>query len=120
MDSNLKNQSSRWLIYTVALLSGLALGLTLVFIAWNSALEENKREFSFESSKIREVVTHNIQVSNDVINSFAKSIRENQSFDDQMYQTSVKGILDQHDFIEGLLITIFKRLIKTQLQNLIW
>lgn len=92
----------KWLIHAVALLSGLALGLTLVFIAWNSALEENKREFSFESSKIREVVTHNVQVSNDLINSFATSISENISFDDQIFQSSVKGILDQQDFIEGL------------------
>jgi len=102
MSDNLSGQTSRWLIYAVTLLSGLALGLTLVFIAWNSALEENKREFSFESSKVREVVTHNIQVSNDVINTFATLITENKSFDDQIFQSSVKGILDQQHFIEGL------------------
>ncbi len=109
MDNNLKNQSSRWLIYAVALLSGLALGLTLVFIAWNSALEENKREFSFESSKIREVVTHNVQVGNDVINSFATLITDNKSFDDQIFQSTVKGILDQQHFVEGLLYSYVKK-----------
>ena len=102
MSNEPNKQTPKWLIHAVALLSGLALGLTLVFIAWNSALEENKREFSFESSKIREVVTHNVQVSNGVINSFATSISENKSFDDQIFQSSVKGILDQQDFIEGL------------------
>lgn len=108
MPDNQINQSPRWLIYAVALLSGLALGLTLVFIAWNSALEENKREFSFESSKVREVVTHNIQVSNDVINSLAISITENKSFDDQIFQSSVKGILDQQHFIEGIFYSKFQ------------
>ena len=76
MDDKPKNHSPRWLIYAVALLSGLALGLTLVFIAWNSALDENKREFSFESSKIREFIAHNIQVSNNVINTVASLITE--------------------------------------------
>ncbi len=108
MSENLDNQSSRWLIYTVALLSGLALGLTLVFIAWNSALEENKTEFSFESSKVRELVTHNIQASNDVIKSLATSITENKSFDDQIFQSSVKGILDQQHFIEGIFYSHFQ------------
>ncbi len=102
MDKNLNKQPSQWLIYAVALLSGLALGLTLVFIAWNSALEENKREFSFESSKIREIATHNIQDSNDLINSFATSISENKSFDDQIFQSLANAILGQQKFIEGV------------------
>ncbi|RKZ46984.1 MAG: hypothetical protein DRQ58_07600, partial [Gammaproteobacteria bacterium] len=102
MDDKLENNSPRWLIYAVALLSGLALGLTLVFIAWNSALDENKREFSFESSKIREVIAHNIQVSNDVINTVASLITENKDFDDQIFQSSAIGILEQQHFIEGL------------------
>ncbi len=89
-------------MHAVVLFSGLALGLTLVFIAWNGALEENKREFLFESSGIRGVVTHNIQVSDGIINGFATSMSENMAFDDQIFQSSVKGILDQQDFIEGL------------------
>ncbi len=82
MQNNPSKQTSRWLIYAVALLSGLTLGITLVFIAWNSALEENKRDFSFESSKIRESVAHNVQVSNDIINSFATFIDANKIFDE--------------------------------------
>jgi len=109
MDKNLNKQSSRWFIYAVALLSGLALGLTLVFIAWNSALEENKRKFSFESSKIREVATHNVQASNDVINSFAISIAANKSFDDQIFQSLANAILDQQQFIEGIFYSHFKK-----------
>ena len=108
MDNNLNKQSSQWLIYAVALLSGLALGLTLVFIAWNSALEENKREFSFEASKIREVSTHNVQVSNDVINSFAASIAANKSFDDQIFQSLANAILDQQHIIEGIFYSHFQ------------
>ena len=102
MDNNLNKQPSQWLIYAVALLSGLALGLTLVFIAWNSALEENKREFSFEASKLREIATHNVQASNEVINSFALSITENKFFDDQLFQSSANKILNQQYFIEGV------------------
>lgn len=103
MPNNLNKQTSRWLIYAVALLSGLTLGLTLVFIAWNSALEENKRSFTFESSKIRESVAHNVQVSNDIINSFATFIDANKILDDQVFQPMAKGILDQQPFIEGIL-----------------
>ena len=103
MPNNLNKQTSRWLIYAVALLSGLTLGLTLVFIAWNSALEENKRSFTFESSKIRESVAHNVQVSNDIINSFATFIDANKILDDQVFLPMAKGILDQQPFIEGIL-----------------
>ena len=102
MHKNLNKQTSRWLIYAVALLSGLTLGITLVFIAWNSALEENKRSFTFESSKIRESVAHNVQVSNDIINSFATFIDANKVLDDQVFQPMVKGILEQQPFIEGI------------------
>ncbi len=102
MSNDLTKQTSRWLIYAVALISGVTLGLTLVFIAWNSALDENKRDFSFESSKIREAVSHNVLVSNDSINSFATFIESNKVFDDQTFQSSAKGILDQQDFIEGV------------------
>jgi len=102
MHKNLNKQTSRWLIYAVALLSGLTLGVTLVFIAWNSALEENKRSFTFESSKIRESVAHNVQVSNDIINSFAMFIDANKVLDDQVFQPMVKGILEQQPFIEGI------------------
>ncbi len=98
----MNKQPSQWLIYAVALLSGLALGLTLVFIAWNSALEENKRTFSFEASKIREIATSNVQASNDLINSFATSISENKSFDDQIFQSLANAILEQQKFIEGV------------------
>ena len=101
MQNDPSKQTSRWLIYAVALLSGLTLGITLVFIAWNSALEENKRDFSFESSKIRESVAHNVQVSNDIINSFATFIDANKIFDDQLFQSMAKGILDRQPFIEG-------------------
>ena len=102
MHKNLNKQTSRWLIYAVALLSGLTLGVTLVFIAWNSALEENKRSFTFESSKIRESVAHNVQVSNDIINSFATFIDANKVLDDQVFQPMAKGILEQQPFIEGI------------------
>lgn len=102
MHKNLNKQTSRWLIYAVALLSGLTLGVTLVFIAWDSALEENKRSFTFESSKIRESVAHNVQVSNDIINSFATFIDANKVLDDQVFQPMAKGILEQQPFIEGI------------------
>jgi len=102
MQIDSSKQTSRWLIYAVALLSGLTLGITLVFIAWNSALEENKRDFSFESSKIRESVAHNVQVSHDIINSFATFIDANKIFDDQIFQSMAKGILDRQPFIESI------------------
>jgi len=105
MSNNLNKQTQRWLIYAVALVSGVALGLTLVFITWNSAIEENKREFTFESSKIREAVAHNVQVSNDIINSLATFIDVNNVFDDQLFQSTVRGILDQQLFIEGILFS---------------
>jgi signal transduction histidine kinase/CheY-like chemotaxis protein len=107
MSDDQNKQTSKWLIHTVVLLSGLALGLTLVLIAWNSALEENKKEFSFESSKIREAVTHNVQVSNGIINTFTTSLTENESFDDQVFQSLGKGILDQNNFIEGVFYSHF-------------
>lgn len=102
MSNDLNKQTSRWLIYVVALVSGATLGLTLVFIAWNSALGENKRDFSFESSKIREAVSHNVLVSNDSINSIATFFESNKTFDDQIFQSSAKGILDQQAFVEGI------------------
>ena len=103
MSNNLNNQTPGWLIYAVASFSGITLGLTLVFIAWNSVLEENKRDFIFEYFKIREAVTHSVQVSNDLINSFAMAIDENEIIEDQTFQSTAKRILDQQPFIEGIL-----------------
>jgi signal transduction histidine kinase/CheY-like chemotaxis protein len=111
MSNDLNKQTHRWLLYAVALISGITLGLTLVFIAWNSAIEENKREFSFESSKVREPVAHNVKVSNDIINSLAtfidvsNAIDVSNVIDDQIFQSNAKGILDQQLFIEGILFS---------------
>ncbi len=109
MLDNQNKQASRLLIYSVTLFSALTLGVTLVFIAWDSALEENKRSFSFESSKIGESVAHNVQVSNDIINSFATFIDANKALNDennalseQIFQPMVQGVLDQKLFIEGI------------------
>ena len=103
MSNHQNNQTPGWLIYAVASFSGITLGLTLVFIAWNSVLEENKRDFIFEYFKIREAVTHSVQVSNDLINSFATAIDTNEIIEDQIFQTTAKEILDQQAFVEGIL-----------------
>ncbi len=103
MSNHQNNQTPGWLIYAVASFSGITLGLTLVFIAWNSVLDENKRDFIFEYFKIREAVTHSVQVSNDLINSFATAIDENEIIEDQIFQTTAKEILDQQAFVEGIL-----------------
>jgi hypothetical protein len=91
----------------VALLSGLTLGSALVYIAWDSAIADNEREFIFESSKIRETTTHNIQVSNDFINSIATFIYANKEFDNDIFQSTAEGILSQQPFMEGMLYSPF-------------
>lgn len=102
MGSDLNNRGSRWFIYAVAFFLGLALSLMLVFIVWNSTLEEKKREFIFEFSKIKETLAHNAHLSNDTIDSLSTFISTNKNVDDQILMSKIKGILDRQKFIEGI------------------
>lgn len=98
----LDKQTLRWLFYGVALITGITVAATLVFIAWSATLAEHSRGFTFESSKINATVVRNVQLSDDVLNFFATLITADQTSDDKIFQSSAKNILARQDFIEGI------------------
>ena len=83
MKSTSAGQTSRWLGYSVTVLLGLAFTSTLVFITWDDALDDKENEFALESATLSEKFSHNVLVSNDVINNLDAFIAANSALSKQ-------------------------------------
>lgn len=98
----MNNPRSKWFFYGVALVSGLTLAAMLLVSAWQGTLQDNHRDFAFESSRIKEIVIRNIQLSDDVINSVSTLVMAHADDGNKIFRSFVSNILQQHDFISGL------------------
>jgi signal transduction histidine kinase/DNA-binding response OmpR family regulator len=108
-------QRSRWLGYTVNILLGLAFTIALLFITWNDALDDNENEFALESASLNEKFSHNVLVSNDVINNLDAFISANTTLSKQQYNLFTQEIFLSHPFIDAI---IYSPLIeKKELKN---
>ena len=109
MKFNTARQSSRWLGYSVTILLGLAFTSALVFITWDDALDDKKNEFALESATLSEKFSHNVLVSNDVINNLDAFIAVNSVLSKQQYLLFTNKIFLTYPFINAIIYTPYIR-----------
>ena len=102
-------QTSRWLGYAVTVLLGLAFTAALLFITWDDALGDRENEFALESASLNKKFSHNVLVSNDVINSLDAFISANPALSKQQYNLFTQEVFISHQFIDAI---IYSPLIK--------
>jgi len=102
-------QTSRWLGYAVTVLLGLAFTAALLFITWDDALGDRENEFALEAASLNKKFSHNVLVSNDVINSLDAFISANPALSKQQYNLFTQKVFISHQFIDAI---IYSPLIK--------
>jgi len=96
-------QTSRWFSYSITIVLGLAFTSALLFITWDDALDDKKNEFALESALLNENFSHNVLVSNDVINNLDAFIIANPTFSKKQYDLFIQEIFISHPFIDAII-----------------
>ena len=107
MQSHNKRRSSRWSLYLVALIFGTVFSFTLVSIAWNNALDNNKREFSLESVSLKNTVFSNVRTAHNALNSLASFFVADRDFSNQEFLVISQDMLQQFPYLEGVIFSPF-------------
>ena len=96
-------QIPRWISYAVTFISGFAFGVVLFLIVSNNALEAKKKEFTYELSTLKEMISRNVLVSNDVINNLTAYITANPELSGQQFDLFSQELLKFHPFIDAVI-----------------
>jgi len=94
--------TSRWSIYLVAIIIGLTFSKIIVGIAWDDAVENNRREFQLQSVKLKESVIRNVNAAHHAINGLATFLLSDQELSRQQFNVIVNGLLQEHPYIKGV------------------
>jgi two-component system sensor histidine kinase/response regulator len=93
--------SSRF-TYLVATGLGISFSLTLVFLAWQNAQENETKQFKVESASLREAVTHSITASDDLTYTLATQMEAMGEIRGELFQVFASAILSRYPFIESI------------------
>jgi two-component system sensor histidine kinase/response regulator len=93
--------SSRF-TYFVATGLGISFSLTLVFLAWQNAQEDETKQFKLESASLRETVTHSITASDDITHTLATQLEAMGEIRGELFQVFASAILSRYPFIESI------------------
>lgn len=102
-----KRGSPRWLVYAVAIVFGVIFSLTLMSIAWNNALDNNKREFSLESVSLKNTVFSNVRTAYNSLNSLSAFLTVNRDFHEHEFSILSKDLLQQFPYIEAVVFSSY-------------
>ncbi|MEE8320422.1 MAG: response regulator, partial [Gammaproteobacteria bacterium] len=95
-----EGNTPRWFTYVVILCLGLAFSTTLFQIAWNTALDQKKKEFFYESIPLKESVARNVHAGNDVINNVASFMKSSPHATRSQFDTFARDILMRYSYVE--------------------
>lgn len=102
MATQTSDPTPRWFIYAVTGMLGFAFTTILVSMAWDSAIAARKRESSYELSALRQMVGHNVLVSNNVINNLTAFINSKPDLSRREFNTFASRLIEFYPFIDNI------------------
>lgn len=99
----MKERFPKWFFYAAILFAGLILTTALVFVAWNTLLQERRHAFDFEFSIIKEDLDRNIQIISDSGNDLATVLTADGAFDHGIFETFTTSVLAKQPFMDGII-----------------
>lgn len=93
---------SRPLIYAVSAIVGAAFSLVLVMLAWQNALEAEKKEFAFDSILLRDTVKLSASVAHNSLDNIAALVEGLDASVIATLPVFLKSLLARHPFIEAI------------------
>lgn len=97
-----RRQTSSTFFYFVAAALGLSFSCVLVVMAWNNALRIETRNFSFNTTSVRNEVDANVRTSDAIIANLASFIAADQREDKTRFAQYTAGSLKRYAFINGM------------------
>ncbi len=95
-------QTSSTFFYFVAAALGLSFTCVLVAMAWNNALRNETRNFSFNTTSVRNEVDANVRTSDAIIANLASFIAADQREENGRFAQYTAGSLKRYAFINGM------------------
>ncbi len=99
------DKTPRWLIYSFTSLLGLAFAGILVAMAWNSAIENRKRQLAFELTALKQTIAHNVLVSNGVIDNLAAYVESDPMVPGDQFSAYARRQLQYYPFLDSVTYT---------------
>ncbi len=90
------------LIYAVSTIFGAAFSLLLVMLAWQNALEAEKKEFAFDSILLRDTVKLGASVAHNSLDNVAALVEGPNASVIATLPAFLKSLLARHPFIESI------------------
>jgi signal transduction histidine kinase/CheY-like chemotaxis protein len=96
-------QTTRRMIYAVASAVGVVFTLVLVWTAWDSSIEQNRRTFLLETVTANSAVSGNLRSAHNAVSGLGTwlAVRENPS--ESELQGISTALLDQHPYISAVI-----------------
>lgn len=88
--------------YFIATGLGLSFSLTLIFLAWNKAQEDEIKGFTFASTSLRENVARRITASDEVTYTLATQVEAMGEVREELFHLFANALLSRHPFIESI------------------
>lgn len=93
--------TSRLFLYSVTITLGIIFSLVLISIAWNNALDRNKREFTLTSLSLKEAVARNVRTGHNTVNSIVSFFDASPILTQKQFNMITASLVSQYPFIEG-------------------
>ncbi len=94
--------ASQPLIYAVSTIFGVAFSLLLVMLAWQNALEAEKKEFAFDSILLRDTVKLSASAAHNSLDNIAALVEGLDASRIATLPAFLKSLLARHPFIESI------------------
>ena len=97
-----RRQTSSTFFYFVAAALGVSFSCVLVVMAWNNALRNETRKFSFNTTSVRNEVDANVRTSDAIIANLASFIAADEREEKARFAQYTAGSLKRYAFINGM------------------
>lgn len=101
MTKKTKEQTPRWLVYLIPLISGIAFSVTIFFVVWNKSLHSNKQIFLLETVSFKETVTRNIIASENIAIDIEAFFNISGEINQNQFEQFTSGLFKHYPFIQS-------------------
>ncbi len=97
-----EDQTPRWLVYLIPLVSGIAFSITIFFVVWNKSLHSNNQSFLLETVSFKETVTRNLIASENIAIDLEAFINITGEINQQQFEQFTSALFRHYPFIQGI------------------
>lgn len=94
--------ASRWFVYTLTVILGIAFAIVLFIVNWNNAVEQQKQESVYELNALSQKIAHNVLVSNNVMHDLTGLVHSDPHMSLQKFERYTHNLLSRYSYIDGI------------------